>query len=341
MIRFRADWFDGRSARACPVEVVWDGALLRGEELKEGRELFSHPFAACRIEPPLGTTARLLHLPGGSCLESRDFQSVTELERLTRRNVSWRGVHRAESSFVLALGALGIIVLATWLGIAFGIPFLADRTAERLPPGLLSGVSRQTFAAMEEHYLAASQLEPERRAALEGLLRKVAGEGGDGASFRLACRRGKQIGANAFALPDGQIVITDQLVALAESDDELEGVLAHEVAHVKHRHAARGLLRSVGVYLLASALLGDAASIQTAFASFPMILVETGYSREFEFEADREAGRYLLASGRDTAPFRRLLERLEQSHGGLAPPAFIATHPPGTERIKALLALER
>jgi hypothetical protein len=338
--RFRADWFDGRSARAVPVEVCWDSARLQGLERDGGTELFSTPLSACRIEPPLGTTARHIHLPGGGCLESRDLEGVAALERLTRRNRSWRGVHRLESSPVLALTALGIIILAAWLGITFGIPLLADRSAEHLPRGLLAQVSRQTFATLEEHYLAPSQLPPERCVALENLLWKITGENRDGVDFRLECRRGVRIGANAFALPDGRIVITDQLVELAESDEELEGVLAHEAAHVRRRHAARSLLRNLGARLLASVVLGDASSVQAAFASFPMLLVETGYAREFEYEADRDAGRYLLASGRDTAPFRRLLQRLGQTHAGAGVPTFIATHPPGADRIKALTALE-
>ena len=68
--------------------------------------------------------------------------------------------------------------------------------------------------------------------------------------IRLEVRSAPQIGANAFALPSGIIVVTDELVALSEDDDELAAVIAHELGHVHHRHIMRTVIQNSAAALL-------------------------------------------------------------------------------------------
>ena len=86
------------------------------------------------------------------------------------------------------------------------------------------------------------------------------------------------MGANAFALPNGTIVVTDDLVKLAEHDDELVAVLAHEIGHVVSRHALRRVLQDSGVMLLVAGITGDIVSISSLAAALPTLLIEAKYS---------------------------------------------------------------
>ena len=144
-------------------------------------------------------------------------------------------------------------------------------------------------------------------------------------------------GANALALPSGVVVLTDELVALSRVDDELVAVLAHELGHVKGRHALRRLLQSSLVAGLAILVTGDVASAASLIAAVPTALAEAGYSRELEREADAYALATFDRHQIDRRHFARILERLAaQPRSEL--PGFLATHPATEERVRALEA---
>jgi predicted Zn-dependent protease len=149
-------------------------------------------------------------------------------------------------------------------------------------------------------------------------------------------RGGKVLGANAFALPDGTIVITDELVALLDGhDDTLLGVFGHEYGHVHRRDGMRALARLALVSMATGVALGD---FSTVLAGVPALLAQLGYSRDAEREADEMAARVLTASGRRpevmTVLFERLGERRgrAEERGGL--PIALASHPRDDERVR-------
>jgi Zn-dependent protease with chaperone function len=80
-------------------------------------------------------------------------------------------------------------------------------------------------------------------------------------------------------------VITDDLVKIAKSDDEIIAVLAHEIGHVRGRHALRQLLQAAGISALAVAVLGDVSSFSAILGAAPALL-HAKHSRDFEREAD-------------------------------------------------------
>ena len=135
----------------------------------------------------------------------------------------------------------------------------------------------------------------------------------DGHVYRLEFRQGGLIGANAFALPSGIIVMTDELVEMAETDDELVAVLAHEVGHVRGRHALRQLLQAAGVSALAFALLGDVSSISALLSAAPALL-HAKHSRDFEREADGFAKQWLRENGIAESNFDAILCRISAAH---------------------------
>jgi Zn-dependent protease with chaperone function len=148
----------------------------------------------------------------------------------------------------------------------------------------------------------------------------------------LACRRSQDgaSGFNAFALPNGQIVLMDGLIE-AFNDDQLMVILGHELAHVRHRHGMQALMRQLGVLAVAGAVLGD---FSTVAATTLATLRGLAYSRDAEREADTEALRFMASAGLPPALWIEVWDRmaLEVARSGSEPPTWLSTHPQISER---------
>jgi Zn-dependent protease with chaperone function len=128
--------------------------------------------------------------------------------------------------------------------------------------------------------------------------------------------------------------MTDELVELSQSDDELAAVLAHEVGHVVHRHSLRMLLQNSATSILMVAIVGDISSASVLVASVPTVLVQARHSRQFEEEADDYAYAWLDRAGISRRTFGAILERLEEKYGGQDIPSWISSHPPTAQRVR-------
>ncbi|MCX7027368.1 MAG: M48 family metalloprotease [Spirochaetes bacterium] len=154
---------------------------------------------------------------------------------------------------------------------------------------------------------------------------------------------------NAFATPGGHILVTRGLVSLARDEDELAAVLAHEIAHVALGHGLASVhgarfARIASEYALNAGLSegGEAALFTSTFgdaiADLAKILIVSGYSQTFEFQADWEAYLVLKASGRDTEALSRLIARIpsKESTGASGAAGFALTHPAPATRLEAI-----
>lgn len=340
MIKFDATYFDGRSSKAHSVIVaVEEGRLvIAGGTLEKS----AYTLEDCVITAPLGTAPRVIKLPGGGQIETANFSAVAALEEDRGENQGLRFVYVLENYWrTVAICFAGLIV-GVWLFISHGIPLAAARLAAAVPPDLTENISRQTLELFDEKFLTASELDVKRKGEVEQMFRQVAMELDSGFNYRLELRKSdKSIGANAFALPAGIILVTDDLVNLAENDRQLIGVFAHEIGHVEQRHALRSIFQNAGVFLIVSALVGDIASITSTAATLPTMLAETGYSREFEKEADIVAGNYCIQQGWGTSPMIKMLQNLSQKEGEFPGTSLLSTHPLTKERVEYLKNLEK
>jgi Zn-dependent protease with chaperone function len=154
-----------------------------------------------------------------------------------------------------------------------------------------------------------------------------------------------RLGPNAFALPGGTIVVTDEMLQLlAGRDDVLLGVLGHELGHVRRRHGMRLLVQATLIGTAASIAWGDFSAV---LAAAPALLGQSAYSRDFEREADADAITLLRANGLSPAVMVELFERLAASRaapGGAGQGgAFdlgiaLASHPADAERMQRFKA---
>jgi predicted Zn-dependent protease len=147
---------------------------------------------------------------------------------------------------------------------------------------------------------------------------------------------------NAFALPGGQIFITEALLRLLRTPGELAGVLAHEVAHVVARHSAEHLAKQKLTQGLAgAAVIAADPSMQGAqIAQMVAGLVNMRFGRKDELESDALGLRWMAEAGYDPRALLGVMEVLESAAGGGRQPEIFSTHPnPGNRvgRIRAEL----
>jgi len=150
---------------------------------------------------------------------------------------------------------------------------------------------------------------------------------------------------NAFALPGGQVFITDALFDRLKTEGQLAGVLGHEVGHVIERHGSEHMAQSqliqglVGAVAVGTYDPNDRRSQYGAMvAAFVGQMVDLKYSRTDESEADHDGVKFMAAAGYDPRSMIRVMEVLKQAGGGGRTPEFLSTHPdPGNraERIEA------
>lgn len=153
---------------------------------------------------------------------------------------------------------------------------------------------------------------------------------------------------NAFALPGGQIFITQALYSRLKTEGQLAGVLGHEIGHVLGRHSAERIAKTelmqglVGAATVAGSDVGDGGRMAQAASSTVANMLILKYGRGDELEADLLGLRFMAAAGYDPRSLIAVMEILEQaSGGGSGRPEFTSTHPnPGNriERIKEHLA---
>ncbi len=338
---FVARYFDGRNSLARAVQVESAGATLHltGEVGEEERSL-RIPWSRVRIGDRCPGAARVIYLTGGGELHCDDHAAVDALAVHLGQGRLAAGLFRMESHTGMALAALLLSIAAAWFGLRHGLPMLAQAAADLVPPRIEAALGAQSLAALDHLMFHPSALAPARQAALRQRLQMLCGRS-PCPEWKLLFRRGGEIGANALALPGGALVLTDELVSLARHDDELMAVAAHELGHVQERHALRHGLASAGVVVLGQVLVGDLGGIGELAGGLPALLLQTGYSREMEREADAYALAFLRSGCVPTRRFVEILTRLEGGNPGAnTASALFSTHPQTRERIKLFQVAE-
>ena len=143
---------------------------------------------------------------------------------------------------------------------------------------------------------------------------------------------------NAFSAPGGRIFITRGLYQLAESDDELAGVLAHEIIHIDRRHALRIIARGellTGVSELVKDNNADYAQYEKLIGDLARTILDKGYDPSSEYEADKRGRALAMVTGFAPGGLRAALEDLKASGKAKEAKTF-DTHPPLAERLKRL-----
>ncbi|MBS0342003.1 MAG: M48 family metallopeptidase [Proteobacteria bacterium] len=356
----RARWFDGRSSQARPV-------LLRLAGDRKGRaSLRLHPLDAAGSPPldvapgefswpdtwePSGAAPRMmvdLGLHGSVEVEGRKWEQA-----LDACGARAGMAQRLQRRWPLIAGALLCLALVIWAFTRWGAPWVAGQLARFAPLSWERSVSQDALNQLEKQgVLKPSRIARARQSELQ--LRFAALSAQAPATLRpsadyappMEVQFRSGMGANAFALPGGVIVMTDAMVELAArdgiGDEALMGVLAHEAGHVLYRHGTRRVIE-LGILNAGSALvLGDASGLA---ATGGTLLAALAYSRDHEREADCFAIALMQATQQPLAPMATLLRAADKAHadakGAKAADLnieWLQTHPDTAGRAAALEA---
>ena len=331
-MRLIGRYFAVRSSAGMPVEIeilpdarVW----LFGLGMPQ-----SHALADLEISERLGEIPRQLRFPDGALCEVADNDALDLALDLAAYQAAEGWIHRLERRWNWALAGVVGVATATALALIFGIPALAGVVATAIPPNLDQQLGEHALTTLDGWILQPSTLPEADQANMRALFREVTADVPGDRQFRLELRASRKLGANALALPSAIVIVTDDLVLLADDDNELRAVMAHEVGHVVHRHTLRMLLQQSVTALFSLALLGDISATSSMVAALPGMLVAAKHSRKFESEADDFAYSWLDHHGISRRYFAAILANLraqEQDNGGQF--NYLSSHPRTDERI--------
>lgn len=289
------------------------------------------------VSDRLGQIPRRIELPGIGVFETRDNEAVDRA--FAAHGASAGLVHWLEQRWPVAIASMIAVAIASFAFVRFGLPALAGLAARSLPAEVDEAIGARSLALLDETFFEPSRLPQMRQLKLQIRYSKMLRELGAPASQRLENRDAPGLGPNALALPSGIVVMTDDLVRLAKHDDELVAVLAHELGHVRGRHALRQLIQSAGVSALALALVGDVSQASALFGAVPA-LIDAKHSRDLEREADAFSKDWLSAHDIAATHFDDILCRMEQEVGGAEAAEgskwarYLSTHPSTDERAR-------
>jgi len=340
MISIKGKWYDGRTSAAEDVVcIVYDNGAIRIQRMGDEGLILTRPRFDITISPRLANTQRYLLLPDGEKFETNDNETVDRIETQFVKPSWLRFVHRLESHWKYVFPALVLLLFILWGLMSYGIPWVAKTLANRLPPSILNFASDQTLDILDRSIFKPSELDENTQGELLKHFQSVL-EAHSGFKIEILFRKGGGIGPNAFALPSGTIVFTDEMIQISEHNDELLAVLTHEIGHIVHRHGMRSLIQDSILGFVLMSITGDVSGSSELFLGLPVMLTELAYSRSFEREADEYALTYMCTNGISPLGFASLMRRIESQKPNAPDMAsekwinYLSTHPLTDERIK-------
>jgi Zn-dependent protease with chaperone function len=330
-LRLSGRYFDGQSSAAGVAEVqLQPEGVLR---LSVGTMTRTAALADVRVSDRIGNMQRRIHFADGASLELDDNDAVDAWIAGAGARPRLHNVYWLERHWPFALGSLVALAALSWLFAVYGVPLLARVALHEVPVSLDQTLGKGTLSALDSLYTKPTGLSAARQQELREIFASVVNDQPEPQRFRLELRRGARLGPNALALPDGVIILTDELAELSQSPDELRAVFAHEVGHVVRRHGMLTVLQTSGVAALMYALFADVASTSTLVAGAPAMLATARYSRGLESEADDVAFVYLKRHNIPSHVMKDLLQRVEKKLGkSAADMGYLATHPATNQR---------
>lgn len=335
MIKITGFYYDGKTATqfAVTIQFYETGIIeIQGEEFT-----IKYQFAEAKISPRIGNTCRSVYFNNGAKLESFANDELDKIASYFKQNIYQDLVHKLEKHWHFALAALLLTGLSIWAGIEYGVPLLSKSAAYSIPYSMEQKIGIQGLETLDKLLLHPSQLKAERQQQLKQEFEKYFNDLPNSSHYQLNFRSSPELGANALAFPGGILIITDELIKLADNDEQIIAILAHEIGHVEYRHGLRSLFQDSFSALLMAGLLGDISSISSLSVTLPTVLVQTRYSRKFELEADDYALKFLIAHHIKPQVFATILAHIVPNTDKKSTASefdYLSTHPNTQERIE-------
>jgi Zn-dependent protease with chaperone function len=292
------------------------------------------PVAGGKVDERLGRAPRRLRFRNGAFCVVGDLNALDALLSSTAHRDGW--VDRLQRRARYVLPCIFALLLLAGAGYEWILPWAAAKGAAYMPPAIGVKLSNQALRVLDGGVLLPSHIPEDRQQTLGVKFHALRLPEGGTAKGDLLFRRSPQLGANAFSLPDGRIVVLDELVTMIGDDRQILATLAHEEGHVHGHHGLRLLLQSSAVGAFLAFYVGD---ISTLLAVAPATLMQARYSRDLEEQADDYAAAVLALNGMSPALLAEALDKLAKSHRESVQAGYLSSHPATVERMRHLRSL--
>ncbi|NOQ93786.1 MAG: M48 family metalloprotease [Methylophaga sp.] len=286
----------------------------------EGYPTVTGSIVQLRIADRLGNIARKITLPDGAVFETADNDAIdSALANASPSTHFMKFVHVLERNMAVAVVSIFISAAVIFSSFKWGLPAASHIAAQALPASANQVLSSNVLEFLDEHIFEASTLENDKQEQLrqhfvDSIVPLYQGE--EATEFTLHFRLwpvgdDKSI-PNALALPSGDIIVTDRFVELAQSQDEIDIVLLHEMGHVVERHSLEQVIEGSVIVIVASMAFGDVSWLADMGVGLGSFFISSFYSRSHESEADKFAYERSLQAGISPQSLGLILSRMEQ-----------------------------
>ncbi|MGA9638696.1 M48 family metallopeptidase [Flavobacterium sp.] len=321
-----AVFYDGNSST--PQQIVVSLDLYNESICFESSDGQTHKWPIKNITFDKRTTG--LHLDHGTDLiqhikiEDNHFINTIQLFRKEKGHIGWYqklidlGI---TLHLIIAIGILAIIGLCY----VYVIPWVGEKSVALIPEEYDNQLGSSAW--LENDYFVT--IDSSKTKALNTFAQQLDLKNTKKLKFTVV----KSNEINAFAMPDGNIVVFTGIIDKMKDYDELVGLLGHEASHVNNRHSMKMLCRSLSGYLFVSLILGDANGVMAIIGENVNSFQSLSFSREFEHQADSDGYKILEANKVNPKGMSNLFQRL-QKNNSIAIPEFLSSHPVTENRIE-------
>lgn len=322
-IHASGEWMDGATAVSRAVRLLARSGELVVHDLGGG-EIARWPLSTIRIDMAHEGSAAHIEseaAPGRLAVTS-DVSFVDALRALGAHGDT---LPRGRRALVIGLSsAAGVVaIFAALYAVA---PWLSQRAAERVPLSVEERLSSQ----MDQVFASRTCQTEQANQALSLLMSRLDPSHAIAAEVRVT----NDPVPNAFTLPGGRILLTRGLIEQAKDADEIAGVLAHELAHVRHRHVLAALIQRTFLGTIWAVTVGDYSGLLVVDPGTVHQLLTLRHSREAEAEADATGMGLLRRAHIATSGLVAFLHRNGGKTSGAV--TFLSTHPATEQRLSAL-----
>ncbi len=330
--------FEQQSSDYSDYELVVDGdrAFVHSGAIKQD----IGNLAQLKIQARLGSFAQKITLPDGRVFETEDLDAVEQL----RPGGFWNTVAKTEKT---GWHLIPLAIATPFM--AFGlyklmIPVLISMGMSITPDQGLYALDQSTLRTLDRIVLDETELTAERQDELTTVFNKLlaakekTGSKSDrNFKYKLLFRDAGPIGPNAFAMPGGTIVVTDDLVQEFDEDHIIAAVLAHEIGHVDSEHQLRQVYRALGMWFMITMIAGDAGEILEDALLEGSAVLSLSYSREHEMGADNYSYDLLKAADMRTDGLVGFFDRLQKNYPLPKKGEWAMSHPVADNRIENII----
>jgi len=310
-----------------------------------------------KVSDRLGNVERKVTLEDGSIFATSDNDAI---DMLFNKHSSANGLlHRIETNMGWVFTALIVTIFTTFAFFKWGLPWGSEKIAHALPHETNQLIANNTLKFLDKYIFDKSQLSSERQDQIrEHFKTKIAplSAGEDSKiEYKLHFRAwndGSDGIPNAFALPSGDIILTDKFVELSKSQDEIDSVLLHEMGHVVHRHTLEMVIEGTFVTVIVMVVTGDSNGLADMGLGLGSLMLSSNYARDHESEADLYAFKHMLVAKIDPVAFSTIMNRMTEYMEELDPDSdsktkdkksakedektildYLSSHPPTEQRV--------